>query len=266
LLVVKEAGNFIFKQKNEEIIMNEIKINENNQTPEAILLSNNSGVGKTTKIPELYHWDGNTFLVTGCDPVELSDNLIRAKFSQWFHGEFKGIAEKQPVLLAFSRDYLGTFHEKSVNKTGKNPISNPKKILSAYEYRKNYIRANISQININDVIKLLDTDATDNASKSDIIKLVNKFKLLFEVFENLAHYEDILANEEKDRARFESLTAAGFTNITRTGDTGRIIAKIGLSDAQNAGNVLLSNNFSLEKSDVSLETGLITLTFSEIAE
>jgi len=244
-----------------------MKTNTQNESVEAILESNSTGVGKTNKLPEIYKLGSdNVFQVAGYDPVQLSENIIKAKFIQYFNQENKGVNDLNPYLEALASDFLGTFHAKAANKEKPNPMTNPKRVLSAEEYRKNYLRINASHINIDTIeVLLAKVDSiTEKSTKQNLADLLADFSELFETAENKHHYMEILAIEEKDKLRFDGLTAAGFRDIKRANNS--IVATVSLADAANAGAALLANEFALLRTDADLEAGLITLEFKEIEE
>jgi len=207
-----------------------IKTNPNNSTPAEILLSYDSGQGKTARLPEIYEWQDDTLHVAGYNPVNLTLNFLKAIFVKNFNAEYKGVADLQPILDAYSAEYLGVLHARSANSTKKTPVSNPKKVISSDEYRQNNMRQNASTINFNELVDLIN-DARDVHSDTDkqrLLSIINDFICLFETNDNYSSYSSILANEEADKKRFESLIAAGFTDIMRDGD--KIIATISVSD------------------------------------
>jgi len=242
-----------------------IKNNQNN-TAAAILESNNIGVGKTHHLTELYQLESdNIFRVAGHEPVQLSENLIRAKFIHWFHLEFKN-SDKDKILSAFSSDFLTPFHQKQFEKGATATAQVKNTVLSALDYRKNYIRANVSKITFEQTAELLaESENAEGLSKNDLVALVSKFVSLFEKEEEKQIYIEKLEKEEAEKQKFVKLENAGFSNI-RTISESVFSADVPLDQATQIADIMNESNFILVLSNINFEEQVISVTFQDKPE
>jgi len=231
--------------------------NENNQSVSSILASYNRGQGRTDTLPTRYDYDGDQFIAEGFEPVELSANILRALFVKLFDEQ----GNKAGFLDAVSKDYLCPLHKKIASSPqDKNPL-NPKKVISSDEYRKNYIRKNLTQIDLDRLITLL--DAAEQTTAPDSI--LSEFRALFEPSDDYLNYSIIRENEEKDKAKLAALESAGMTDIRRIGESKLSGIIKNLAQAGPVLAVFDSLSLSLE-SMTPTESGGQIIYFSEIAE
>jgi len=241
--------------------------NKHNQNAVSILASNDSGVGETKTLSTQVQFDNNQFSYKDCSPVLLSEAILKALFIKNFNAEFKNAPNPQIVLDAYANDYLGTFHERAANKTTKkNPVGNPKKVLTALEYRINCIHAGLDTSNTSRIETLLDrVDSVDHkTTKAQLEALLNDFKAVFITEGQEKSYAIIYENEQKDLLKFKGLTDAGFTNIARSATF--LAANIELSKASDGLSKLIELGFTLVSNNVDAQTMLMTVQFNEAEE
>ena len=232
--------------------------NRNNQSVSEILSSYNRGQGKTDTLTERYDYDSDQFIADGFEPVELSANILKALFVKLFDEQ----GNKARFLEAVSNDYLCPLHMKIASSPdAKNPLNPSKKVLSSDEYRKNYIKKNLSQSDLDRLISLL--DAAEQTTAPDPI--LSEFRALFETSDEYINYSLIKENEEKDREKLAALESAGMTDIRRIGESKLSGIIKNLTQAGPVLAVFDSLNLSLE-SMTPTERGGQIIYFSETAE
>jgi len=236
-------------------------MNTNNQSVSAILASYNRGQGKTDTLPERYDYDGDQFIADGFEPVELSNNILRALFVKLFDEQ----ANKERFLDAVSNDYLCPLHqkiaEKPVPSATKNPVRCTGKVISSGDYRKNAIKKRLDEINIDELLRLIDLSYSTTDSEGLLDRIVN----MFETPETRQTYLGILNNEEKDKAKLAALESAGMTDIRRVNKSKLSGIIKNLTQAGPVLAVFDSLGLSFE-SMTPTESGEQIICFSEIAE
>jgi len=240
--------------------------NSKNTTVASILLSNNTGVGKTDSLPPIYSFTDNELTVKGYNPVELSDNLLKALFINNLHREFKTKQDLQPVLDAYSNDFLGTFHasaKDSVSPTS-NPMKRAGKVLSSADYLVNCVSQKTASRDIaQDVYSILDASSQTDSTKAELQATIAKLRKVFITAEDSKMYTTILDNEEVDRVKFEVLTANGFISITRLSDDS-FTALIDPMHMATMNSTLVANEYQLLSTAFDAEKSMLAVTFDTI--
>ena len=236
-------------------------MNTQNSSVASILASNKSQVSKTFLLAETHKVEGNTFSFPNCDPVTLSDNILKALFIQKFVAEYKTSTNQQAILDSYANDYLNTLHERS--NTTANPVANPSKVLTAQEYLENCYKNGLDRSNIG----LLSTAMAESnklttaSTKAELQAIIARFQAIFITGEQSEHYETINANEQADLEAFNKLKDAGFTSIERRGTN--LNATIALADAQIGMKALQEIGFNLVSSKNSDDFSSLHVFFNE---
>jgi hypothetical protein len=236
-----------------------------------ILASNNIGVGKTDTLPQLYSFETETRLsVAGLGEFDISEATQKAELIRLLHNEVKKGNEDNKLNLfkAMAAGYLNPFHQKATEGGATkevNPLANPKKVLSAEEYRTNCIKLGLDGKNVEVISALLTevTNVTEKTTKADLLEIVNNFASVFYTSKQQLTFENMLEKELAEAAKFAGLTEAGFTDIKQS--LTLITANITASEADTAFPKLVELGYIIEgKPQFDASTMKIQVAFKEV--
>lgn len=239
--------------------------NSKNQNATSILTSNNSGVGKTDHLPSTYSFIDNTLSVTGYNDVTLSDAILKALFINNLHREFKNKSDLQPVLDAYSNDFLGTFHANSKADTVSNPVGRIGKVVSSENYLLNCMNSKVTSKDTAIQLKELLDKSSSSSTKAELLGVISNIHELFVSKEDMKSFTTIVANEKKDAVAFQSLTNNGFLDIVRM-DNGNFTATINPDSMGTMNATLVENAYALESTSFNADKGMLEVVFSEVVE
>lgn len=145
-------------------------------------------------------------------------------------------------------------------------VTNPKRVLSAQDFKTSTIRIGVStntDMISGTLLEFLELPEKDRKDKAN--ELLESLALYVWPDDKAETYNSILAVEAKDKEIYEFLTSIGFTDISRL-DNGSFQASIEFALYQTAIMSGFSNRFKAEKLEMLQSTMQFKVEFSEITK